>query len=49
MNNIQLFEHQIKALEDTKDKNRVAYYLDWHGAGKNFRKHRKDGPTRERY
>ena len=43
MNNIQLFEHQIKALEDTKDKNRVAYYLDWYGIRKNVCVHRKNG------
>lgn len=32
---IKLFEHQIKALEQTKDKNRCAYYLDM-GLGKTF-------------
>lgn len=32
---IELFEHQKKALEQTKDQNRVAYYLDM-GLGKTF-------------
>ena len=32
---MKLFEHQIKALEDTKDFNRCAYYLDM-GLGKTF-------------
>lgn len=32
---MQLFEHQQKALEQTKDLNRVAYYLDM-GLGKTF-------------
>lgn len=35
MSNVKLFDHQIKALELTKDKNRVAYYLDM-GLGKTF-------------
>ena len=35
MNKIQLFPHQQKALESTKDFNRVAYYLDM-GLGKTF-------------
>ena len=35
MSNVTLFKHQIKALEDTKGKNRVAYYLDM-GLGKTF-------------
>lgn len=35
MNNIQLYEHQAKALDLTKDLNRVAYYLDM-GLGKTF-------------
>lgn len=25
---MNLYPHQVKALEDTKDKNLVAYYLD---------------------
>lgn len=32
---IKLFPHQQKALEDTEDKNKVAYYLDM-GLGKTF-------------
>lgn len=32
---VELFEHQKKALEQTKDQNRVAYYLDM-GLGKTF-------------
>lgn len=32
---IQLYPHQVKALEETKDFNRVAYYLDM-GLGKTF-------------
>ena len=32
---IKLFNHQEEALEQTKDKNRVAYYLDM-GLGKTF-------------
>ena len=32
---IELFPHQKKALEQTKDQNRVAYYLDM-GLGKTF-------------
>ena len=32
---MKLFEHQVKALEETKDLNRVAYYLDM-GLGKTF-------------
>lgn len=35
MNNIQLFKHQIEALEKTKSLNRVAYFLDM-GLGKTF-------------
>lgn len=35
MNNIQLYKHQQDALNMTKDKNRVAYYLDM-GLGKTF-------------
>jgi hypothetical protein len=31
MSNIKLYEHQIKALEQTNIFNRVAYYLDWNG------------------
>lgn len=32
---MKLYEHQVKALEDTSTKNRVAYYLDM-GLGKTF-------------
>lgn len=32
---VQLYPHQVKALEETKDFNRVAYYLDM-GLGKTF-------------
>ena len=32
---MQLFPHQSKALDETKDFNRVAYYLDM-GLGKTF-------------
>ena len=32
---VQLYSHQVKALEETKDFNRVAYYLDM-GLGKTF-------------
>lgn len=32
---MKLFEHQVKALDDTKDRNRCAYYLDM-GLGKTF-------------
>ena len=32
---MKLFPHQVRALEETKDKNRVAYYLDM-GLGKTF-------------
>jgi len=32
---LQLYPHQQKALNDTKDFNRVAYYLDM-GLGKTF-------------
>lgn len=32
---MELFEHQVKALDDTEGKNRVAYYLDM-GLGKTF-------------
>lgn len=32
---INLFEHQQKSLDDTKDKNKVAYYLDM-GLGKTY-------------
>lgn len=35
MGKITLFEHQLNALEQTKDHNRVAYYLDM-GLGKTF-------------
>ena len=35
VNKVKLFEHQLKALELTKDKHRVAYYLDM-GLGKTF-------------
>lgn len=35
MNSIQLFPHQNRALDLTKDNNRVAYYLDM-GLGKTF-------------
>lgn len=35
MSTVKLFPHQIKSLEETKDKNRVAYYLDM-GLGKTF-------------
>lgn len=35
MNKIQLFPHQQRALDSTKDFNRVAYYLDM-GLGKTF-------------
>ena len=35
MSNIQLYEHQEDALKRTKDKNKVAYYLDM-GLGKTF-------------
>lgn len=33
--NMNLYEHQTRALEQTKDQNRVAYYLDM-GLGKTF-------------
>ena len=29
VNKVKLFEHQLKALELTKDKHRVAYYLEY--------------------
>ena len=32
---MQLFKHQQKALDETRDFNRVAYYLDM-GLGKTF-------------
>ena len=32
---MELFEHQVKALDDTEGKNKVAYYLDM-GLGKTF-------------
>ena len=32
---MELFEHQVKALDETEGKNRVAYYLDM-GLGKTF-------------
>lgn len=32
---MELYDHQIKVLEETKDKNRVAYYLDM-GLGKTY-------------
>lgn len=35
MNNIQLYPHQVEVLNQTSDKNRVAYYLDM-GLGKTF-------------
>lgn len=35
MDKITLYEHQIKALEETRNHNRVAYYLDM-GLGKTF-------------
>lgn len=35
MSIVKLFPHQVKSLEETKDKNRVAYYLDM-GLGKTF-------------
>jgi len=35
MSKFKLYEHQIKSLELTKDKNKVAYYLDM-GLGKTF-------------
>jgi len=35
MGNIQLFKHQQKALDETREFNRVAYYLDM-GLGKTF-------------
>lgn len=28
MSSIKLFPHQSKSLENTRDKNKVAYYLD---------------------
>lgn len=42
MNNIQLFPHQVTALEQTNDFNRVAYYLDWNGSWKNICRLKKD-------
>lgn len=35
MDEIKLYDHQLKALEQTKERNRVAYYLDM-GLGKTF-------------
>lgn len=35
MSRVKLFPHQVKALESTKNNNRVAYYLDM-GLGKTF-------------
>ena len=35
MSDIKLYPHQIKALEQTNDRNRVAYYLDM-GLGKTY-------------
>lgn len=32
MDNINFMSHQVKALDLTKDFNRVAYYLDLHGS-----------------
>ena len=27
--NIKLYPHQVEALEESKDLNKVAYYYDW--------------------
>lgn len=35
MSNVQLYPHQKQVLAETKNNNRVAYYLDRHGFRKN--------------
>ena len=47
MSRIKLFPHQVKALEDTKKLNKVAYYLDMRGGFReDVRRLGEDGSTR---
>lgn len=36
MSNITLLPHQVDVINQTKDMNKVAYYLDWYGARQDF-------------